>query len=174
MVSSNVLSLNTAYLEAGIATGDWYHGAYFLQFGMLQLAMDCDASSFLNVIQSSSPTENYLESFLRIPSHYFIETRDWTGAANFDLISFYPFVSQDVWNANPWTLIYSNFVAVVGKAVLNRPVEEIRASNSALKNASSYLKDDPDWEKYQLPYWRNQFDLMVQVIQCLSVFMIRV
>ena len=42
-ILSNILSMNTAVESTGNLGGDWYHGAYFLQFSMLQLAMDCDA-----------------------------------------------------------------------------------------------------------------------------------
>ena len=167
MVFSNVLSLNTAYSESQDTTGDWYHGAYFLQFGMLQLAMDCDAEAFLSIFQNTlsvSVFDNNLEAALRVPIHYYIETRNWVDAAEFSLRDFYNSVPETVWKQQKWTLVYENFLATVGKAMLGRPVQEIIASCAALSAAGSALQNDAAWTTYQLPYWRKQFETMVKVL----------
>jgi hypothetical protein len=166
MVSSNVLSLNTAYSESQDTTGDWYHGAYFLEFGMLELAMDCDARGLLDTFQNTlsvSVFDGNLEAALRVPVHYYVETRDWAGAAAFNLSTFYDSVPGTVWQQNQWTLVYEYFLATVGKAVIGRSIQEISLSCSSLRAAGSALQNDPSWTTYQLPYWRKQFETMVKV-----------
>jgi hypothetical protein len=167
-VSANVLSMNTATGIAGHFTGDWYHGAYFLQYGMLQMAMDCDAKNLLNGFQQmslsadSSTFFSNKESILRIPIHYFIETRDWNSAAKFTLSTFYPTAAATVWDSDIWTRIYADFMVTVAKAILNYPKSEIIAARQAVDTDNSTLFSDPDWKKYQLPYWRLSFNVMVK------------
>ena len=69
-----------------------------------------------------------------------------------------------VWQQQKWTLVYENFLATVGKAMLGRPVQEIIASCAALSAAGSALQNDAAWTTYQLPYWRKQFETMVKVL----------
>ncbi len=96
-IKSNVLSLNTAYQNAQSSsngkqrtTNDWYHGSYFLQFEMLQKAMDCDADAFLNQVFKQDLQYNdekffsSLEAVVRVGAHFLIETREWKQGTTFD------------------------------------------------------------------------------------------
>lgn len=165
MVASNIDSLNLAFAQGNCPTGDWYHGSFFLQFGMLQLAMDCDAKSFMNSLQEDLAV-NYPDNFnaeagVRIPTMYLVETRSWEDAAHFDLVNWYSTIPSSLWTSNPWSLITSNFVVTAARAILNYCIEEISAARKAVDDANRLLLSDPDWEKRQLPYWRNSFTVMV-------------
>lgn len=169
-VNSNQNSLNTAYVSAnGTFTGDWYHGAYFLQFEILQKAMDCDASQLVDKYRYYLATNDplfyrNLESVLRVPAHYFIETRQWEKAASSfgDLEKFYLGSFSAVWDESAWTRIYSNFVVTAAKAVLNYPPSDIIASCDIVIAANHTLYSDPVWKTHQLPYWRISFDQMAK------------
>jgi tetratricopeptide (TPR) repeat protein len=183
-VDSNVRSLNTAYQYAQSSsngqqrtTGDWYHGSYFLQFEMLQKAMDCDAASFLNEIFKKDLQYNdnnffyNLEAIVRVGAHYLIETRQWQEGATFDqLEKFYIQSTPEIWDDSIWTRIYANFVATVSRAILNLPANQIIASCNAIEAANKTLLEDPSWNKYQLPYWRMSFQIMVMSAQAWKEF----
>lgn len=173
MINANILSLNLAFSKASEPTGDWYHGSYFLQFGMLQKAMDCDARSLMESIPGLAakyPEGFGSEASVRVPTEYFVEMRDWEEAASFDLKKFYPTVDPSFWTSNAWTLVTANFVVTAARAVLDFPHSEISAARQAVDDANQLLSSDPDWEKYQLPYFRLSFDVMVESAHAWEAF----
>lgn len=164
MIDANVLSLNTAFAASAQPTGDWYHGAYFLQFGMLQLAMDCDASALVDAMRGLAVTDPDgfdPEAGVRVPLMYLVETRQWEQAAEFNLSAFYHPLDDALWRDNIWTQIHSNMVVTVARAILNYPVEDISRARQAVDDANATLLSDPLWTKHQLPYWRLSFNIMV-------------
>lgn len=174
MIISNQRALNQATVNSpGVPTGDWYHGSYFMEFGMLQLAMDCDAKSFMEVFQdlSATNTDTFLsEGAIRVPSMYLIETRSWEDAASFDLSTFYPAVPTEMWEEHAWTLINANFVATLGRAILDYPPEEITAAVNAVDAANATLYSDSDWQVHKLPNMRNFFDACVNSAHAWQTF----
>jgi hypothetical protein len=163
MVDANVLSLNTAFALALEPTGDWYHGSYFLQFGMLQLAMDCDAAALVQSLRdlaASAPEGFSAEAGVRVPAMYLVETRQWEQAATFDLASHYS-LPESFWADNVWALIHSNMVVAVARAILNHPAADITSARQAVDDANATLLADPLWSRHELPYWRLSFDVMV-------------
>ena len=172
MIDSNQQSLNLAWANAGEPTGDWYHGSYFMQYGMLQLAMDCDAELLMNsyIDLSEKYTDGFVaEGCVRVPVMYLVETRDWERAAQFDLKTLYPSVSFNSWLENAWALVTSNFVVTAARAILDRPSEEIVAAREAVDLANKILNTD-EWKKYQLPGWRQTFDVMVDSAHAWEAF----
>lgn len=129
MINANILSMNSAYKFSPKPSGDWYHASYFLQFGMLQLAMDCNAKNLVTTMQTLSTTfgDEALEAAVRIPTHYYIETRNFEEGAEFNLEKFYR-SQPNLWEKNPWTKITAEFVVTVSRAILNYPLEDIAAS----------------------------------------------
>ena len=181
-VTANINSLNAAYSEnEDKRTGDWWHGSYFLQYAMLQLAMDCDANAFQNTYKEFAPPNGANvdpmfsvkgEDTARIPCHFLIETRDWETAANFSLTEFYSTTgnSTEIWENQPYTLIYSNFVQTVGRSILNQSVNDIQTSVNAVLAANNSCYNDINWSRLQLPYYRNSFNLMVLASQAWLTF----
>jgi hypothetical protein len=172
MVSANVHSLNTAYTKAGQPTGDWYHGSYFMQYGMLQLAMDCDASSLVDSMRELAVSDSdgfNAEAAVRIPLMYLVETRQWEQAAEFNLSTFYA-VDASEWRSNIWTEINSNMIVTVARAILNYPVEDITRARQAVDDANATLHADPLWTRHQLPYWRLSFNVMVESARAWEAF----
>lgn len=164
MIKSNQQCLNLAWSAGDKPTGDWYHGSYFMQFGMLQMAMDCDAKAFVEayVDMSEKYTEDFLsEGSVRVPAMYLIETRSWEQGATFDLEKMYPAVSPAVWTEHAWTLVTSNFVATVSRAVLDYSAAEIAAAREAMDAAHEVLLASTHWTVHQLPYWRQSIEVMV-------------
>ena len=180
MASANVLSMNTAYSIASSSTissspytGDWYHASYFLQFAMLQRAMDCDASALVDTLIAMAATESTgfnAEAGVRVPSMYFVETRQWELAAEFNLSTFYSEKVHGVWQNNIWTEITSNMVVTVARALLDYPAEEISSARQAVEDANSTLLADPLWNRHQLPYWRLSFNVMVESARAWEAF----
>ena len=173
-VSSNVDSLNVAYTQGGL-TGDWFHGAYFLQVAYLQLAMDCDASALGAHFQDIALGEpdaffGHLEAAVRVPAHKMVETRDWESAASFSLEAYYNGSDSSVWDAAPWSRIYESFLRTAGLAQLGSPVEAVVAACDAVERANETLLGDPSWSKHQLPYYRLSFDVMVQSARAWKAF----
>jgi hypothetical protein len=127
MIHANILSMNSAFKFNSFPTGDWFHASYFLQFGMLQLAMDCDASNLMTIIQTLVTSDNTaaLEAAVRIPTHYYIETRNFEDGSKFNLENFYRKTTANLWDKNPWTLITAEFVVTVSRAILDFPLSEI-------------------------------------------------
>jgi len=172
MVEANVLSLDTAYATAGQPTGDWYHGSYFMQFGMLQLAMDCDASALVDSMRGLAATDAdgfNAEAAVRIPLMYLVETRQWEQAAEFNLSTFYV-VDPRLWRDNVWTEINSNMVVTVARALLDYPGEDISRARQAVEDANHTLLSDPLWTRHQLPYWRLSFNVMVESARAWEAF----
>lgn len=164
MISANQQCLNLAMSQAGQPTGDWYHGSYFMQWGMLQLAMDCDAEAFIQTLVQLSEqyTDNFLsEGCVRVPAMYYVETRNWAGGATFDLEKMYPAVPTTVWLESAWTLVTSNFVATVSRAVLDYPDAAIVEARQAMDAANAILMSSTHWTVHQLPYWRQSIVVMV-------------
>jgi hypothetical protein len=58
--------------------------------------------------------------------------------------------------------VYAYFIGTVAKCVLDFSDDEISAAFNQLDTAYQTLIGDPDWKKYQLPYWRLSFDIMYQ------------
>ena len=173
MIHSNVLSLDSAFSQAGAPTGDWYHGSFFMQFGELQMAMDCDSEYLMTAMQQFAV--DYAEGFnaeaaVRVPTMYLVETKSWEDAASFDLTTWYPSTPPSMWTDNPWTLITSNFVVTAARAILNRPAADITAARQAVDDANAMLMSDPDWQRHQLPYWRFSFDVMVDSAKAWELF----
>ncbi len=176
-IASNILSLNSAYQHAQNSsngqqrtTNDWYHGSYFLQFEMLQKAMDCDAEVFLNQVfkqdlqyHDDKFFTTSLEAVVRVAAHFLIETRNWEQGSLFDqLEQFYPQSTAEIWDGSMWTRIYANFVATVSRAILNYPLNEVKAACDAIEIANKTLMEDLSWKKYELPYRRMAFEIMLR------------
>jgi hypothetical protein len=174
-VSANIGSLNAAYAVANVRTGDWYHGSFFMQFAMLQLAMDCDANAFMQAYRAfGSDATDQLFAFegdaaAKIPVMYLIETKDWQASANFNLSTWYN-TSNAIWNNQPYTNIYDGFVNTVGRVMLDFPTADVQAAVASVVAANVSLYKDPDWDIIQLPYWRHSFDLMVMEAQAWGAF----
>lgn len=163
LINANVASLDSAYIRANSTTGDWYHGSFYLQFGLLQLAMDCDAAAMVAVFQSlaSSGDPGFTaEGAVRVPVMYLIETRDWMAAASFDLMAHYD-IPSDFWVSQPYTLVTSWMMVTVARAILAYPKSAIEEARQQVDNANELLLNDPDWNIHQLPYWRLSFNVMV-------------
>eukprot|EP00602_Paraphysomonas_sp_CaronLab_P005248 CAMPEP_0185037884 /NCGR_PEP_ID=MMETSP1103-20130426/32887_1 /TAXON_ID=36769 /ORGANISM="Paraphysomonas bandaiensis, Strain Caron Lab Isolate" /LENGTH=556 /DNA_ID=CAMNT_0027576069 /DNA_START=29 /DNA_END=1699 /DNA_ORIENTATION=+ len=175
MITANTRSMNSAYSTASEPTGDWYHASYFLEFGSLQRAMDCDAFNLVLTMQElsvSQPQGFSAEAAVRVPTMYYVETRDWETAADFDLSKFYS-VPAEMWENNPWTEITANFIATAARAILNFPAEDITASRQAVDDANTALLSDPDWTIHQLPYWRLSFNVMVESARAWETFRVK-
>jgi hypothetical protein len=189
MISANIFSMNTAY-EYSLTvnttaeshnsysnsqpgpTGDWYHGSYFLQFGMLQIAMDCDALALVDTFKdlAVSNAEGFnAEAAVRVPTMYYVETRQWSVMAEFNLSTFYD-IDYGFWSGNVWTEINSNMLVTVARSILNYPIEEISRSRQAVDNANMTLLLDPLWSRHQLPYWRLSFNIMVMSARAWEAF----
>eukprot|EP00658_Telonema_sp_P-2_P015059 TRINITY_DN1576_c0_g1_i1.p1 TRINITY_DN1576_c0_g1~~TRINITY_DN1576_c0_g1_i1.p1 ORF type:complete len:233 (-),score=48.91 TRINITY_DN1576_c0_g1_i1:46-744(-) len=165
-VLSNVASVNLAFAQSnGTRDQDWYHGSYFLQYAMLQLAMDCDAHAFLTHFQKLSHTSSFathLEAATRVASHYLVETRSWVAAAEFDLKAFY--------GLNSWVrvrvrvvrvrvmvgarsaygaqyIVRFNFMITAARAILDYPLHRIAAACDVVEAANHTLVSDPSWRK---------------------------
>jgi tetratricopeptide (TPR) repeat protein len=164
MISANQQALNLAWSQGDKPTSDWYHGSYFLQFGLLQIAMDCDAASFVQafVELSESYTDGFVdEGCVRVPTMNLVETRNWEEAASFSFEKLYPAVPVSEWERKPWALVTANFIVTAARAILNRPVAEISAARAATDAANALLLSDEDWNIRQLPCWRLSFNVMV-------------
>lgn len=142
---------------------DWYHGSFFMQWGMLQMAMDCDAKSLLDVFISLSEkySDFVSEGSVRVPAMYYVETRSWEEGAVFDLEKLYPTVTPSLWTDNAWMLVTSNFVATVSRAVLDNSVDDIAAACAAMDAANDLLIGSTEWMVHQLPYFRLSIVTMV-------------
>jgi len=175
-VAANAQSLSVAFAQ-GNYTLDWFHGAYFLQVAMLQVAMDCDARAFLDDFRYrlrpllKNQFLMHGESILRVVGHFIIETRAWADAAAFNLDEFYDTTGDtSVWDKQQYTRIYASFIATAGKAVLNHPAADIVQACNALETANRSLYANPDWRRRQMPYWRTGFDVMVKSARAWKTF----
>jgi hypothetical protein len=171
---ANVNSMNSAYASDGnMIGGGWFHPSYFLQFGLLQRVMDCDALGMVTELQQialSSPQALDPESAVRIPTMYLVETRDWASAAKFSLSAQYPTIPASLWEENPWTLVTANFVVAAARAILDYPAASISAAVAEVVAANRTLCSDPAWAIHQLPYWRQSFDVMTLSAQAWETF----
>lgn len=125
-----------------------YHGAYFLQYAMLQCAMDCDAKAILDTFEQQLSHQSFsynLESAVRVQAHYYIETRDWWSAAALRLEDAYKATPAQVWDENAWTRVYISYLNTVGRAVLGHSSEDITAACSAVQAANNTLVSNPKW-----------------------------
>jgi hypothetical protein len=162
-IDANVASLDSSFKRANTTTGDWYHGSFYLQFGLLQLAMDCDAAAMVTAYQSlatSDPSGFTAEGAARVPVMYLIETRNWKSAATFDLMEHYT-MPYEFWTSQPYSLVTVWTMVTVARAVLDFPEREITAARREVDAANELLLGDPDWNTHQLPYWRLSFNVMV-------------
>merc|ERR1711970_1395646 len=61
-----------------------------------------------------------------------------------------------------FTRVYEGFVNTVSRAVLNYTVTEIEAAADAIEAANNTLHEGGDWKKFQMPYFRLSYEIMVQ------------
>ena len=80
-VQANTLSLNSAYKKsAGVDNIDWMHGSFFLQFAMLQKAMDCEAEALVAAFPALVAGHKVLfEGAVRVPAHFLVVLQSFFG-----------------------------------------------------------------------------------------------
>ena len=96
---------------------------------------------------------------------YLMETRSWEAAANFELMRFYNTSNATLWDNSMFTRVYEGFVNTVSRAVLNYTVTEIEAAADAIEAANTTLHEGGDWKKFQMPYFRLSYEIMVLYIK---------